>query len=66
MKILYLLFALFFLVAQSSAQDSDRSVSRIRRCFRLRGGCFLYRCPPGSRYIGRCSKRLLCCRCHGW
>ncbi|CAM5131006.1 unnamed protein product, partial [Natator depressus] len=63
MKILYLLFALFFLVAQSSAQGSDRRVISFRRCFRLGGGCFLSRCPRGSRYLGNCSRRLRCCRC---
>ncbi|CAM5131009.1 unnamed protein product, partial [Natator depressus] len=55
MKILYLLFALFFLVAQSSAQDSDRRVSSIRRCLRRGGMCFRSRCPRRWRYIGHCN-----------
>ncbi|CAM5131018.1 unnamed protein product, partial [Natator depressus] len=60
MKILYLLFALFFLVAQSSAQDSDRRVSSPAACFRLGGGCFLSRCPYGTKTLGRCNRRYVC------
>ncbi|CAM4541703.1 unnamed protein product, partial [Caretta caretta] len=60
MKILYLLFALFFLVAQSSAQDSDRRVSSTYRCFRRNGGCFRSRCPWGMKRIGPCG-RFACC-----
>ncbi|XP_075779255.1 beta-defensin 3-like [Pelodiscus sinensis] len=62
MKILYLLFALFFLVVQSSAQDSDRSLIGTVVCV-LRGGrCYMLKCPRGTRYIGRCSPWSPCCK----
>ncbi|CAM4529748.1 unnamed protein product, partial [Lepidochelys olivacea] len=62
MKILYLLFALFFLVAQSSAQDSDRGIIGTAACFIRKGRCHFFRCPRRSRRIGRCARFFPCCR----
>nr|CCN25653.1 As-beta-defensin-2 [Apalone spinifera] len=62
MKILYLLFALFFLVVQSSAQVADRDVIGTAKCLLRRGGCFVVRCPRGTRKIGECFTFTPCCR----
>ncbi|CAM4529758.1 unnamed protein product, partial [Lepidochelys olivacea] len=71
MKILYLLFAVFFLVAQSTEAPLitwGRGYAAVSlpagplRCI-LRGGtCFYLRCPPFVRtLIGRCFSGGVCC-----
>uniref|UniRef100_A0A8C3HSJ9 Beta-defensin-like domain-containing protein n=1 Tax=Chrysemys picta bellii TaxID=8478 RepID=A0A8C3HSJ9_CHRPI len=62
MKILYLLFALFFLVVQSSAQGYDRDIPGLARCLARGGGCYLFRCPPRTVLFGRCTRYNPCCR----
>uniref|UniRef100_A0A8C0FW28 Beta-defensin-like domain-containing protein n=1 Tax=Chelonoidis abingdonii TaxID=106734 RepID=A0A8C0FW28_CHEAB len=57
MKILYLLFAVFFLVLQAFSQAQNSSFL----CKRLWGTCVLRRCPPNWRFIGRCSSVQVCC-----
>nr|CCA62932.1 beta-defensin-like protein [Apalone spinifera] len=61
MKILYLLFAVFFLVAQST-EVADRGIIGTAICIRRRGACFPIRCPLYTVRIGRCGLALPCCR----
>ncbi|XP_067425852.1 spheniscin-1-like [Emydura macquarii macquarii] len=60
MKILYLLFAVFFLVLQGAPEFSEAQNARI--CRLKRGFCAFRRCPFNSRPIGSCGRRILCCR----
>ncbi|XP_067401076.1 antimicrobial peptide THP1-like [Emydura macquarii macquarii] len=56
MKILYLVFAVFFLVLQGAPGQNARI------CRRRGGFCGFGRCPFNSRPIGSCGRWILCCR----
>ncbi|CAM5098849.1 unnamed protein product, partial [Eretmochelys imbricata] len=61
MKILYLLFAVFFLVAQST-EVSNRGIIGTAICLSKKGACFLFHCPLNTVRIGRCGLFWHCCR----
>ncbi|KAG6934150.1 avian beta-defensin 4 [Chelydra serpentina] len=61
MKILYLLFALVFLVLQGAPEFSQARSSR-RRCRRAGGICFSGPCPRNYRFAGICSRKYSCCQ----
>ncbi|KAG6934141.1 hypothetical protein G0U57_017740 [Chelydra serpentina] len=61
MKILYLLFAVFFLVLQSSPGFTQR-ISNSSDCTRAGGYCRRGSCYPRATLIGNCSRRESCCR----
>uniref|UniRef100_A0A8C3SY38 Big defensin domain-containing protein n=1 Tax=Chelydra serpentina TaxID=8475 RepID=A0A8C3SY38_CHESE len=60
MKILYLLFAVFFLVLQSTTGFTDP-----RQCTGHREFCST-RCRPPSRRIGTCAIGIPCCKRAFW
>uniref|UniRef100_A0A452GQM8 Beta-defensin-like domain-containing protein n=1 Tax=Gopherus agassizii TaxID=38772 RepID=A0A452GQM8_9SAUR len=60
MKILYLLFALFFLVLQSSL-GFTQFINNPISCSRAGGFCN-HTCYPTYRYIGTCNFLRSCCR----
>uniref|UniRef100_A0A8C3FF79 Beta-defensin-like domain-containing protein n=1 Tax=Chrysemys picta bellii TaxID=8478 RepID=A0A8C3FF79_CHRPI len=60
MKILYLLFAVFFLTLFLCA-GFTQGINNPFACRRARGIC-RGRCPPNFRRIGSCGFRLSCCR----
>ncbi|CAM4529839.1 unnamed protein product, partial [Eretmochelys imbricata] len=61
MKILYLLFAVFFLVLQDAPEFSEAQ-DPFKLCRSRRGFCSYKRCPFNSKLISRCAGRFLCCR----
>uniref|UniRef100_A0A8C8SCK8 Beta-defensin-like domain-containing protein n=1 Tax=Pelusios castaneus TaxID=367368 RepID=A0A8C8SCK8_9SAUR len=56
MKILYLLFAVFFLVLQGAPAE------HFLFCRRQGGFCTYGACPSNSRAIGICSRFTFCCK----
>ncbi|XP_034622588.1 antimicrobial peptide THP1-like [Trachemys scripta elegans] len=61
MKILYLLFAVVFLVHQGAIEFS-RAQNLNRRCVEQGGTCYYLRCPQFIRTVlGRCYNRGVCC-----
>ncbi|CAM5131027.1 unnamed protein product, partial [Natator depressus] len=61
MKILYLLFAVFFLVLQDAPEFSQAENPSLQ-C-RLHGGdCYLKRCPSDFEAIGICDNYQVCCK----
>uniref|UniRef100_A0A452IAW7 Beta-defensin-like domain-containing protein n=1 Tax=Gopherus agassizii TaxID=38772 RepID=A0A452IAW7_9SAUR len=60
MKILYLLFALFFLVLQSSP-GFTQFINNSFACRRARGSCRRF-CIGRYRLIGTCGQGQNCCR----
>uniref|UniRef100_A0A8C3PR33 Beta-defensin-like domain-containing protein n=1 Tax=Calidris pygmaea TaxID=425635 RepID=A0A8C3PR33_9CHAR len=56
MKILYLLFSIFFLLIQGSAGESTIG------CRLRRGYCTFGHCRYPARHIGRCSGFQKCCK----
>ncbi|XP_053880176.1 defensin beta 4A-like [Malaclemys terrapin pileata] len=61
MKILYLLFAVFFLVLQSFPGFTRSDPKNIKECLKAGGICFPFGCPFSKR-IGRCSPGIRCCK----
>ncbi|XP_034619769.1 beta-defensin 4A-like [Trachemys scripta elegans] len=61
MKILYLLFAVFFLVLQSFPGFTRSDPKNIKECLKAGGICFPFGCPFSKR-IGRCSPGVRCCK----
>uniref|UniRef100_A0A452HDM6 Beta-defensin-like domain-containing protein n=1 Tax=Gopherus agassizii TaxID=38772 RepID=A0A452HDM6_9SAUR len=61
MKILYLLFALVFLVLQGAPEFSQAWRSS-KRCRRAGGFCFSGPCPSNAKLIGICSRKYSCCK----
>uniref|UniRef100_A0A8C3I5E0 Beta-defensin-like domain-containing protein n=1 Tax=Chrysemys picta bellii TaxID=8478 RepID=A0A8C3I5E0_CHRPI len=61
MKILYLLFAVLFLVLQS-IPGFTCSPGATMRCLQNGGRCYPWQCPPNTYNIGRCCPWRLCCR----
>uniref|UniRef100_A0A8C3I686 Beta-defensin-like domain-containing protein n=1 Tax=Chrysemys picta bellii TaxID=8478 RepID=A0A8C3I686_CHRPI len=64
MKILYLLFSIFFLVLQSSP-GFTQGINTPFACRRAGGFCRRGRCPPNFRRIGSCGFGQSCCK-RGW
>nr|CCN25654.1 As-beta-defensin-3 [Apalone spinifera] len=62
MKILYLLFAVFFLVAQST-EVADRGIIGTSVCVSQGGVCLPFGCPLYTMRIGRCGLFWHCCKC---
>ncbi|XP_014803873.1 PREDICTED: spheniscin-1-like [Calidris pugnax] len=61
MKILYLLFSIFFLLIQGSAASPMDAKSTIG-CRLRRGYCTFGQCRYPARHIGRCSGFQKCCK----
>ncbi|CAM4529808.1 unnamed protein product, partial [Caretta caretta] len=61
MKILYLLFALVFLVLQGAPEFSQAWRSR-KRCSYVSGICFTGPCPYNYIFVGICSRKYSCCK----
>ncbi|XP_044865159.1 antimicrobial peptide THP2-like [Mauremys mutica] len=60
MKILYLLFAVIFLVLMDASGFSHALVTQ-KGCRRLRGECNFWRCPTNTIYLDKCFFGH-CCR----
>uniref|UniRef100_A0A8C3SZ67 Beta-defensin-like domain-containing protein n=1 Tax=Chelydra serpentina TaxID=8475 RepID=A0A8C3SZ67_CHESE len=52
----HLLFFYYF------SADSDRGIIGTVACLARRGRCRIFRCPRGTRRIGRCTRFNPCCR----
>uniref|UniRef100_A0A8C6NCE8 Beta-defensin-like domain-containing protein n=1 Tax=Melopsittacus undulatus TaxID=13146 RepID=A0A8C6NCE8_MELUD len=61
MRILYLLFPLFLLLAQGAA-GSSLAPGNKAQCLREKGFCGLFKCPFPFVISGRCSKFRFCCK----
>ncbi|KAM9563711.1 gallinacin-1 alpha-like isoform 1-T1 [Guaruba guarouba] len=61
MRILYLLFPLFLLLAQGAAGSSLAPGNRAQ-CHREKGFCALLKCPFLYVVSGRCTKLTFCCK----
>ncbi|NXK81613.1 AMP1 protein, partial [Amazona guildingii] len=61
MRILYLLFPLFLLLAQGAA-GSSLAPGNKAQCHRENGFCAILKCPFPYVISGRCTKFSFCCK----
>ncbi|XP_057283652.1 ostricacin-2-like [Pezoporus wallicus] len=61
MRILYLLFPLFLLMAQGAA-GSSLAPGNKAQCLRQKGFCAVFKCPFPFVISGLCTKFSFCCK----
>ncbi|NXI39305.1 GLL10 protein, partial [Galbula dea] len=61
MRILYLLFAIFFLLFQAAPGSADPLFADTAECKSRRGFCLVGPCPPTFSITGSCQGNLMKC-----